>query len=398
MSTVLATAMVASVVTVATPSAVKAETVKMGQWTITQAGEVADNWGDWGAVSRFDSIKFADGAILNKGDMEGMAWVDNKAVGGVTSTTNTSNGFVADIISNGWQADYAPKPELSKNNPWSLLVESKDIKLQLGYNYIVSFDASCILAEGSEYDCKYANIVVVDSDTNVYAADTIKITPESKKFNFEVDVINQPNVTFQVFLGAFPIEKAPVEKSESNWKGVVNFSDITFTNNGPSEKVVKVEFNNNGKKTSTFVEKGATVEEPKAGTRKGYAFKGWYVGSSKFNFKKPVTKNVTITAKWEKVTKPATAKIASFKSKKAKQVTVTAKKVTGVKGYKVVIATDKKFKKGKKTITFNGSTKTIKKLKSGVKYFVKIKAFKVDSTGKKYESKNWSKVKSVYVK
>ena len=59
-----------------------------------------------------------------------------------------------------------------------------------------------------------------------------------------------------------------------------------------------------------------------------------------------VTPNTTVKA----VSKPKSAKIKKVKSAK-KAVSVQWKKVSGVKGYQVQVATDKKFKKNKKTAT-----------------------------------------------
>ena len=36
----------------------------------------------------------------------------------------------------------------------------------------------------------------------------------------------------------------------------------------------------------------------------GYIFKGWYLGSTKYDFSKPVTGNITLKAKWEKIAAP----------------------------------------------------------------------------------------------
>ena len=98
------------------------------------------------------------------------------------------------------------------------------------------------------------------------------------------------------------------------------------------------------------------------------------------------------------VSKPKSAKIKKVKSAK-KAVSVQWKKVSGVKGYQVQVATDKKFKKNKKTATVKKqkTTKvTIKKLKAKKKYYVRIRTYKTVKGKKIYSS--WSKVKSVKTK
>lgn len=99
------------------------------------------------------------------------------------------------------------------------------------------------------------------------------------------------------------------------------------------------------------------------------------------------------TPKVKKVT------VKKVKSTKKKTMQVQWKKSSGVTGYQVQIALNKKFKKGKKTYTVKKAvtTKTtIKKLKSKKKYFVRVRAYKT-LNGKKYYG-SWSKVKSVKVK
>ena len=98
------------------------------------------------------------------------------------------------------------------------------------------------------------------------------------------------------------------------------------------------------------------------------------------------------------VSKPKSAKIKKVKAAK-KAVSVEWKKVSGVKGYQVQVATDKKFKKNKKTATVKKqkTTKvTIKKLKAKKKYYVRIRTYKTVKSKKVYSS--WSKVKSVKTK
>ena len=111
--------------------------------------------------------------------------------------------------------------------------------------------------------------------------------------------------------------------------------------------------------------------------------------------------NDTNTSNDEDVTvisKPKSASIKKVKGAK-KAILVTWKKVSGVKGYLVQVATDKKFKKNKKTVTIKKqkTTKTtIKKLKAKKKYYVRVRTYKIVNGKKVYSS--WSKVKSVKTK
>lgn len=106
------------------------------------------------------------------------------------------------------------------------------------------------------------------------------------------------------------------------------------------------------------------------------------------------TPNATVKA----VSKPKSAKFKKVKPAK-KAVSVEWKKVSGVKGYQIQVATDKKFKKNKKTATVKKqkTTKvTIKKLKAKKKYYVRIRTYKTVKGKKVYSS--WSKVKTVKTK
>ena len=111
--------------------------------------------------------------------------------------------------------------------------------------------------------------------------------------------------------------------------------------------------------------------------------------------------NDTNTSNDEDVTVTSKPKSASIKKVKGtkKAILVTWKKVSGVKGYQVQVATDKKFKKNKKTVNIKKqkTTKTtVKKLKAKKKYYVRIRTYKIVNGKKVYSS--WSKVKTVKTK
>ena len=82
-----------------------------------------------------------------------------------------------------------------------------------------------------------------------------------------------------------------------------------------------------------------------------------------------------------------------------KAVVVAWEAVKNVTGYQLQLATDKKFKKNKKTVTVakkKATKKTVKKLKSKKKYYVRVRAYKTQN-GKRTYSK-WSKTKSFKTK
>ena len=114
--------------------------------------------------------------------------------------------------------------------------------------------------------------------------------------------------------------------------------------------------------------------------------------------KKPETKPSETTSAPSTSKKPATVTI-SKPQPKTKSFVVRWKVLGGVYGYQIQVATNKKFKKNKKTITVkkpNASKKTVKNLKKNKKYYVRVRAFKVVDDKKTYGK--WSKVKSVKTK
>lgn len=69
------------------------------------------------------------------------------------------------------------------------------------------------------------------------------------------------------------------------------------------ESLLTVTFNSQGgsKVDSVRVESGKKISEPKAPTRAGYKFLGWYLGNNKFNFNTSINSNTNLVAKWEKL-------------------------------------------------------------------------------------------------
>lgn len=94
-----------------------------------------------------------------------------------------------------------------------------------------------------------------------------------------------------------------------------------------------------------------------------------------------------------KVKKPS---ISSLKKGK-KKLTVYLKNYSGLDGVQIQYSTSKKFTKKKtKTVATKKASKTIKKLKSKKKYYVRVRGYKIVNGKKVYSS--WSKVKSIKVK
>lgn len=106
----------------------------------------------------------------------------------------------------------------------------------------------------------------------------------------------------------------------------------------------------------------------------------------------------TSTTAKSTVSKPKKTSIKKLKKGK-KSITILWAKSAGVKGYQIQLATDKKFKKNKKIVTIKKqktTKKTVKKLKSKKKYFVRVRTYKTVNGKKVYSS--WSKIKSFKTK
>lgn len=96
----------------------------------------------------------------------------------------------------------------------------------------------------------------------------------------------------------------------------ISFSGKSYDRPGLNIEKYKISFvYNNGKaNTSVFVEKGKTVYTPDDPKKTNYVFSGWYTDSSfinRYDFSKPITKNLTLYAKYEIDAKTLTNKIST---------------------------------------------------------------------------------------
>ena len=110
------------------------------------------------------------------------------------------------------------------------------------------------------------------------------------------------------------------------------------------------------------------------------------------NYKK-TTKSLTITVK------PKKATVSSVASSAKKKATVQWKKDSQATGYQIQYSTSSSFKSGNSTKLVNKNTtvkKTLTSLKSGKKYYVRVRSYKTISGQKVYGA--WSTKKSVTVK
>ena len=112
--------------------------------------------------------------------------------------------------------------------------------------------------------------------------------------------------------------------------------------------------------------------------------------------KQPATEKKDTTKPIETAIAPKKAVLKKVKATGKKKVKIIVKKTSEkINGYEVILSTKKNFKKAKK-VTTKENVVTVKKLKAGKKYFVKVRAFK--KVGNKKIYGKYSTVKKVIVK
>ncbi|RDU23576.1 Ig-like domain-containing protein [Anaerosacchariphilus polymeriproducens] len=145
---------------------------------------------------------------------------------------------------------------------------------------------------------------------------------------------------------------------------------------------------------STYYKKKITLKNP---TRRGYLFKGWY---SNRRMTKKITgiskrskKNYTLYAKWRKVRKPAAPRVTRVVKVTGDRIEVTLKKQKNTDGYQISYAANASFTVQVKNISTTKLTKTLKVYKQGNTYYIRVRAYKKDSAGKRiYGAYSWVKM------
>lgn len=178
---------------------------------------------------------------------------------------------------------------------------------------------------------------------------------------------------------------------------------------GEQRKTYTVKFNQNGgkklSKKSKKVVHGAKIGTLPKVQRKGYVFKGWYTQKSKgkkITEKTKIKKNQTFYAQWSKVKKPKKSEISSLRdvsqNGKAGSLAVECKKIKGVKGYEISWSTSENFAKSatSRQNVANGK-KTLQNLTRGKTYYVRVRAYHVDSTKAKIYGP-YSNVKKITIR
>ncbi len=177
-------------------------------------------------------------------------------------------------------------------------------------------------------------------------------------------------------------------------KSYLNSVKLTWEKVGGATGYSVYVYNSKTKKYEKYADTNKTalkVKKLKSGTEYKFRVKAYTVVGEKTYY---ADKYKSISA----VTKPVKVKLTAVASNRSGEVTLRWKKSSGADGYSIVYATNSKFKSSKKATVTGGKsvTGTLKKLKSGKKYYFKVRAFK-SLNGKKVYGP-YSSVKKITVR
>lgn len=176
------------------------------------------------------------------------------------------------------------------------------------------FDFSTAIKENIKLEAKWISKTDDNNKTR-----TITLDIDGKKEEVKTDVsgilidVKEPTKSGYRFLGWYiGDEKVDLSKPfeedttiVAKWKKNKSDKDKDNTTNstkteGTTKYTVTFDSNGGSKVSKQTLEAGKTATKPSNPTKSGYTFKGWYLNGSAYNFSNKVTKNITLTAKWEK--------------------------------------------------------------------------------------------------
>ena len=306
-----------------------------------------------------------------------------------------------------------------KNASYAFVVHNKTAQNSF---YQIQCDSSLTsdrnnVSSNAEYDFdkSYAyvsnnNITLINSGTD------IEVQPTSVKLNASSKTILKGK-TYTLVSTVAPSsaanKKVTYSSKNENVATVTSTGTVKAINYGTATITVKtsngkiatckvtvpytVKYNLNGGTNNTsnptyYYGKRITLQNP---TRKGYAFAGWYSDSK---YKTKITSftsgNRTLYAKWSKVT-VAKAQTPSLTNIATRKMRVSYKATSGVKGYQIQYATNSKFT-GSQTKTTTSRSYVVSSLTKGKRYYVRVRGYKVDSTGNKVYG-SWSTVRNIMI-
>ncbi|WP_278407697.1 fibronectin type III domain-containing protein [Eubacterium ventriosum] len=237
-------------------------------------------------------------------------------------------------------------------------------------NYNTENIAPCIFKAGEEYIIKFFGIHKNCDKTDNSNLNTLEPQITIIKVSDDVETSKVTTV---------PATTIPVTTTT-----IATTAEVSTTGNGEtSGEVVTTPV-----KTTDNIETTGETVTPVVTTTNGDSINGGTTSNNATNgvVPKPSTTSTSLQASSSK--KPATTKVKKVKATK-KSLIIKWSKVKGVSGYEIQVATDKKFKKNKKSILVKKQKTTsakIKKLKSKKKYYVRVRTYKVVGRKKVYSS------------
>ena len=344
-----------------------------------------------------ESVTFDLNLIVNEDTLFGEWLVEGKIV----SSTETIDGIVETEL----------EEQNQENNQYSVKTGFSDFKVKSslnnagGYPYlIVEVKNNGTISDSTQLKIYDANNMTKE----LYTEDTNGIeVGETKIFKIKV------NSDWQDSNG----KTAMLIKAIETENEIYSYNNFSYQYATSDYGKYKINYQlNGGRNSSSNPSAYLTTDtiEFKNPSRSGYTFVGWYTTPG-FELNTQIVRidagtagDINVYAKWVKNTtkstikkstksKIAKVKIKSVKNKKKRKVSLLWAKVKGAKGYKVQYSTSKKFSKKKTTTKYCKKTKlTIKKLKKKKKYYIRVRAYKLQGKHKKVYGK-WSAVKKVKI-
>lgn len=237
-------------------------------------------------------------------------------------------------------------------------------------NYNTENIAPCIFKAGEEYIIKFFGIHKNCDKTDNSNLNTLEPQITIIKVSDDVETSKVTTV---------PATTIPVTTTT-----IATTAEVSTTGNGEtSGEVVTTPV-----KTTDNIETTGETATPVVTTTNGDSINIGTTSNNTTNgvVPKPSTTSTSLQPSSSK--KPATTKVKKVKATK-KSLTIKWSKVKGASGYEIQVATDKKFKKNKKSILVKKQKTTsakIKKLKSKKKYYVRVRTYKVVGRKKVYSS------------
>lgn len=378
-------------------------------------GSKAHPWCWYHSLTHINTTDYPDGQVEGK----------DFATKGYVVKGATSSAVEFWVGNSGWDGEYNPMTgELAGDNPYGLRLLSSGFPVEKGRTYDISFKVRSTLK---------ANVTVKDEAGNEVkdeAGNVVKNTITKKHILFKAynpTAPGEPGVAFTstsgcTIGGMIETDSAAGEKTVTakilvpkTYDGTVvalNFACGAFLKTYPDEIALSgslffsdiqikagaqyaVKYTYGNKSYTEYVNSGDKTSGHNFGI-KGKTLTGYKNASTgaNFNLSTPVRSNLTIKCVYTATKKPGKAKVKVVAQKKKAKLTFN--KLANAKGYEIKYSNNKNMKKAKTKRTTKKNL-TIKKLKSGKKTYFQIKAYNIDSAGKRVYSKKTVK-KNAFIK